>query len=155
MNSLMSDYGELLEETQAFRPMLLSMLHDEELTFTLPGNMSLGELCREMGETEYGYIGSFRDFKHVWGYRHPAPDVTTSIAALGDWYASLDAELRAALEALTDEQIATQRVRGGWASLEKEVQLYREALLIFYAKAGVYLRALGKDLPEEWLDWMG
>ena len=46
-------------------------------------------------------------------------------------------------------------MRGDWASIEKELSLYREALLMFYAKAGVYLRALGKPLSEEWLDWMG
>jgi hypothetical protein len=39
--------------------------------------------------------------------------------------------------------------------MEKELQLYREALLMFYAKAGVYLRALGKTLPDIWIDWMG
>lgn len=54
-----------------------------------------------------------------------------------------------------DADIADQRVRGGWASMEKELRLYREALLMFYAKAAVYLRALGKSLPEVWIDWMG
>ena len=81
--------------------------------------------------------------------------MTTSIAALTAWYASLDAALLAALEAVTDDDLATRRVRGDWASIEKELSLYREALLMFYAKAGVYLRALGKPLSEEWLDWMG
>ena len=82
--------------------------------------------------------------------------MTTSLAALEGWYAELDAQLGAALEALTEEQIAERRLRGGgWASIEKELSLYREALLMFYAKAGVYLRALGKPLPEIWLDWMG
>ena len=39
--------------------------------------------------------------------------------------------------------------------MTKEFHLYREALLIFYAKAGLYLRALDKPLSEEWIDWMG
>ncbi|MGH2445589.1 MAG: hypothetical protein ACRDGD_06065 [Candidatus Limnocylindria bacterium] len=152
----MTQYGELLEETLAFRPMLLSLLTDADLAFALPGNVTLGELCREMGETEHGYVGSFSRFEHEWGYRHTDPAVTTSLDALRAWYEALDADLFAALNALTDEEIATKRLRGGgWASVEKELQLYREALLMFYAKAGVYLRAMDKTLPEEWIDWMG
>ena len=156
MNSLMTGYGELLRDTQDFRPMLLSLLSDEDLRFALPGNATLGELCREMGETQHGYVASFTRFEHEWGYRHPDAAVTTSLAALQAWYRDLDEQLGAALSALTEEQIAERRVRGGgWASLEKELHLYREALLMFYAKAGVYLRALGKPLSESWLDWMG
>ena len=156
MNSLMTEHGELLRDTQSFRPLLLSMLGDDDLRFAISGNVTLGELCREMGETQVGYIGSFARFEHEWGYHHDDPAVTTSLAALEGWYAELDAQLGAALEALTEEQIAERRLRGGgWASIEKELSLYREALLMFYAKAGVYLRALGKPLPEIWLDWMG
>jgi hypothetical protein len=152
----MEKYGELLQDTQDFRPLLLSLLEDSDLEFALPGNMTLGELCREMGETEVGYVKSFSAFNHEWGYKHPDPAVTTSLAALQAWYQALDADLGAALNALTEDDIANKRVRGGgWASMEKELQLYREALLMFYAKAGVYLRALGKPLPAIWIDWMG
>jgi hypothetical protein len=154
-NSLMEQYGELLKDTQDFRPLLLSLLEDSDLAFALPGNMTLGELCREMGETEVGYVKSFSTFKHEWGYKHADPAVTTSLAALQAWYDALDTDLQAALDALTEDDIATKRVRGDWASMEKELQLYREALLMFYAKAGIYLRALGKNLPEIWIDWMG
>lgn len=156
MNSLMAAHGELLKDTQDFRPMLLALLTDDDLRFALPGNMTLGELCREMGETEHGYVVSFTRFEHEWGYRHPDAAVTTSLAALEAWYGELDRQLAASLAALTEQQIAERRVRGGgWASLEKELHLYREALLMFYAKAGVYLRALGKPLSDAWLDWMG
>jgi hypothetical protein len=155
VNSLMEQYGELLQDTQDFRPLLLSLLTDADLTFALPSNMTLGELCREMGETEHGYVKSFSAFKHEWGYKHADPAVTTSLAALQAWYQTLDTDLRAALDALTEDDIATKKVRGGWAGIEKELQLYREALLMFYAKAGVYLRALGKTLPAIWIDWMG
>jgi hypothetical protein len=154
-NSLLTAHGELLDDTQSFRPMLLDLLTDADLRFALPGNMTLGELCREMGETEHGYIAAFRSFKHVWGYRHPDDSVTTSLPALRAWYAELDADLGAAIGSASEEDLATRRVRGDWASLEKELHLYREALLMFYAKAGVYLRALGKPLPEIWIDWMG
>jgi hypothetical protein len=32
---------------------------------------------------------------------------------------------------------------------------YREALLIFYAKVHVYLKAMGKSVPGEWQWWIG
>jgi hypothetical protein len=156
MNALMTEHGELLAETQSFRGWMLDQLTDLDLDFALPGNPTLGELCREMGETQVGYIGSFSRFEHAWGYRHDDPEVERSVEALRAWYDRLDAELRAALEAMSEEEIETKRLRGGgWASVTKEFHLYREALLIFYAKCTVYLRALDKPLSEEWIDWMG
>ena len=156
MNALIKEHGELLSETQSFRTGMLAQLTDGDLAYALPGNMTLGELCREMGETEHGYVAAFSRFEHEWGYRHPDPSVASSVAALRAWYEQLDDDLLAALNALTDDDIATRRLRGGgWASVTKEFHLYREALLIFYAKAGLYLRALDKPLSEEWIDWMG
>ena len=156
MNALIKEHGELLSETQSFRTAMLAQLTDGDLAYALPGNMTLGDLCREMGETEHGYVAAFSRFEHEWGYRHPDPSVATSVAALRAWYEQLDGDLLAALNALTDDDIATRRLRGGgWASVTKESHLYREALLIFYAKAGLYLRALDKPLSEEWIDWMG
>ena len=156
MNALIKEHGELLSETQSFRTAMLAQLTDGDLAYALPGNMTLGDLCREMGETEHGYVAAFSRFEHEWGYRHPDPSVATSVAALRAWYEQLDGDLLAALNALTDDDIATRRLRGGgWASVTKEFHLYREALLIFYAKAGLYLRALDKPLSEEWIDWMG
>jgi len=156
VNALIKEHGELLSETQSFRTGMLAQLTDGDLAYALPGNMTLGDLCREMGETEHGYVAAFSRFEHEWGYRHPDPSVATSVAALRAWYEQLDGDLLAALNALTDDDIATRRLRGGgWASVTKEFHLYREALLIFYAKAGLYLRALDKPLSEEWIDWMG
>jgi hypothetical protein len=35
------------------------------------------------------------------------------------------------------------------------LEIYKEALLIFYGKTSVYLKATGKELPEQWLAWIG
>jgi hypothetical protein len=35
-----------------------------------------------------------------------------------------------------------------------DILIYREALLIFYGKASIYLKALGKTLPEQWQAWI-
>ena len=156
MKSVMQEEGALLADTQSFRTGMLDQLTDADLAFALPGNMTLGGLCREMGETEHGYVAAFSRFEHEWGYRHDDPSVATSVDALRAWYERLDADLLAALNAMTEEDVATRRLRGGgWASVTKEFHLYREALLMFYAKAGVYLRALEKPMSEEWIDWMG
>ena len=156
MNSLMQEHGELLDDTMHFRPKMLDQLTDADLAFALPGNMTLGELCREMGEIEVGYVAAFSRFEHQWGYRHDDPTVETSVEALRAWCARLDADLLAALNAMTEEEIETKRLRGGgWATVTKEFHLYREALLMFYAKAGVYLRALSKPIDDLWLDWIG
>jgi hypothetical protein len=47
--------------------------------------------------------------------------------------------------------------RGGGFTLPPQINLsvYNEALLIFYGKVIVYLRAAGKLVPEQWADWLG
>ena len=70
MNALIKEHGELLSETQSFRTGMLAQLTDGDLAYALPGNMTLGDLCREMGETEHGYVAAFSRFEHEWGYRH-------------------------------------------------------------------------------------
>jgi len=52
--------------------------------------------------------------------------------------------------------VPSDQVRGDF-KLRPAIQLsiYNEALLIFYGKASVYLKAMGKTLPEQWEDWIG
>ena len=46
--------------------------------------------------------------------------------------------------------------RGGGFIISPAIQLeiYKEALLIFYGKADVYLKAMGKPRPEQWTVWI-
>ena len=85
-----------------------------------------------------------------------------SVAALAGWYADLDSELRAAIEALTEDDIADRRIQRDDFEVEgftplapQELDIYREALLIFYAKVSVYLRAMDRELPPQWKHWLG
>jgi hypothetical protein len=158
MNSIMQDYWPVFELYQAIRGQILAVLTDEDLAFSPGGaNPALGELCREIGETEHAYIESFRDFTCDFSYRRPEPELASSVARLGAWYAELDEQLKAVIESLSEEQLQSQRVvRGPNFALPPRIQLniYQEALLIFYGKASVYLKALSKPMPEQMKAWI-
>ena len=123
---------------------------------------SLGELCREIGDIEHTYVEALRTFRQDVDWRNPDPRMERSVEALREWYADLDRRLAGALEALTEDQVANQRVTrndfdvGEFAPLPpQELDIYREALLIFYGKVSVYVRTMGKVLPGHWPAWIG
>ncbi|HEY1014927.1 MAG TPA: DinB family protein [Herpetosiphonaceae bacterium] len=154
MNSLIEEEFPLAI-TQRLRYDLLGILTDSDLAYQLPGdNPTLGALCREIGDAEYSYIRSFASFKHEWlRDGGAAPGLETSVARLREWYAALDADFETVVRGFSDEDLHSKRVDrgGGFApSLFVQFQIYREALLIFFAKASVYVKALGKRVNEEW-----
>ena len=66
-------------------------------------------------------------------------------------------DVDAAIEALSDADIQTKTVdRGSFApDVPTQFHIYREAQLIFYAKATCYLRALEKTPPPQMASWIG
>jgi uncharacterized damage-inducible protein DinB len=158
MNSILQNYWPVFTEYQAMRGQMLDALTDADLAFTPGGaNPPLGALCREIGETEHIYLQSFKTLAVDWSYRHPDPAAVSTVAGLRAWYAALDAELAAVISALTDAQIQTQRVRRGpnfTTPIQIHLSIYQEALLIFYGKASVYLKALNKPLSEQVRSWI-
>ncbi len=165
MNKVLHDHLEatFFAEYQALRDQLMAILTDEDLARTVGGaSRTLGSLCREIGEIEFAYVESFRTFRTDFGYRNANQALERSVPALVTWYAELDRDLTAALEELSEEDVLTRRIVRGdfdedFFSPLAPVQLdtYREALLIFYGKASVYLRAMDRDLPGNWSDWIG
>jgi len=165
VNSIIDGYlaYSFVPEYQALRDQLMDILHDEDLGLRLGGEtVSLGALCREIGEIEHAYIESFKSFRQDFSYRNGDPRLEHSVAALKTWFAELDRDLIAALEGLSEDDIASRRIiRGDFAEdffspLPKvQLDIYREALLIFYGKVSVYLRAIQRPLPQQWLDWIG
>ena len=158
MNSMMNNVYPLFEMYQALRTQLMDILSDGDLSYS-PGseNLTLGELCREIGETERSYIKSFQTFKQDFKYRNQKPGLTESVTNLKAWYQELDSELKSAVSDLTDEDINSQVIdRNPDFQVHANIQLeiYKEALLIFYGKSSVYLKALGKELPQQWRDWI-
>jgi hypothetical protein len=160
--------GDHLESTyfaeyQLLRRELTDVLGDEDLAFR-PGAASptLGELCREIGEIEHSYVEALRTFRQDFGWRSDRRAVETDVAALAAWYAELDEQLAAVLESLTEHDILHRRISRSDFDVDdfsplppQELDIYREALLIFYGKASVYLHAMGRTLPGHWTAWIG
>lgn len=157
MNTIVQNEFDILHETTNIRHELFGILTDADLAYKLPGNNpSLGAICREIGQVEQSYTASFKTLKQDFIYAPAAPALETSVQALKDWFAQLDAELEAALSALTEEQVQSATIDRGWqVPILTQFHIYREALLIFYAKAVCYLHALGKPLPEQMRVWIG
>ncbi|MCY4540418.1 MAG: DinB family protein [Chloroflexi bacterium] len=158
MNAQIQQFWDLNRMYTPLRDQLLESLSDEDLSFTPGGgNPTLGELCRELGETEYAYVQSFKGFKIDFSYRTNDDSYLGSVAKLSAWYRQLDEELEAALEAVTNEDVATKQMdRDGYqVPIHISLDILREALLIFYGKASVYAKAMDKPLPQQWQDWIG
>jgi hypothetical protein len=149
-------------EYQALRDQLMDVLSDADLAFDLGGGtLTLGALCRQIGEVEQAYIESFRTFRRDFSYRYPEPAIEQDRGALIAWFRRLDDDLLTALEGLSAEDVSERRIEGAdfdpgaFAPLPTvQLDIYREALLIFYGKASVYLRALGITLPGDWPAWI-
>ena len=110
---------------------------------------------REMGEVQTAYIESFKTFEQDFSYRVSDPTIATSVSRLTAWYTQLDADLKSAVSALSDDDIQNRIVeRGFQLPLRFQLNVYQEALLIFYGKCSVYLKAMGKPLDEQWAAWI-
>jgi hypothetical protein len=165
MNSLVRVHmpATYFSDYQALRDELMAILTDDDLGFGVGGaGATLGALCREIGEIEHTYVESFRTFRQDFGYCNADRRLETSVGALASWYQELDRELAAAIAALSEDDIANRRIArddfdiSDFAPIPSiQLDIYREALLIFYGKVSVYLRAMGKELPGHWPHWIG
>ena len=157
MNADIKQFWDLNRMYTPLRDELMASLSDDDLNFTPGGeNPTLGALCRELGETQHAYVQSFKSFKVDFSYRVNDDAYLTSVEKLKAWYATLDQELEAALEAVSDEDVANKTMdRGGYeVPLHISLDILREALLIFYGKVSVYLKAMGMERTQMWRDWI-
>jgi hypothetical protein len=156
MNSIVSTQFDLLHETVALRDQMLAQLSDADLAYRLPSNPSLGELIKQMGDVQKSYGDSFKTFKHDYSARSDEPGLAGSVDKLRNWFKQLDSDLETALSALSEEDIQAKKIDRGWTvPVLVQFHIYREALLIFYGKASVYLKALQKQPTEQWQGWIG
>ena len=148
-----------LQETQSLRYDLLNVLTDADLAFRLPGdNLTLGELCQEIGNIEHSYIQSFITLEQDWSYRNADPKPTTSVADLKIWYRTLDEAFETVLRGFSDDDLHSTEIHRGKGirvSAQTQFEIYREATMMFYAKASVYLKGLQKSVSDQWEAWIG
>jgi len=156
MNTYMQNKWSWIEGTHGMRAELLKELSDADLAFTPGGqNMMLGMLFRQLGEVEHSYVQSLRTFTQDWSYRNTTDGLDSSIAQLSAWYATLDAEMQSTASAFTDEELQKTVDRGGFnVTVDQQLDIYLQALLIFFGKAAVYLKAMGKPLPKSMAEWI-
>jgi hypothetical protein len=165
MNARLRDHlaATYFAEYQLRRDELVELLRDDDLAFRPgPGTATLGELCREIGDIEHSYVEAFRTFRQDFDRHDSDPRVEHRVDALRTWYTDLDRELLRALEALTEDDVTHRRIVRSDFDIDdfsplppQELDIYREALLLFYGKVSVYLRLLGKPMPEHWQAWFG
>jgi len=157
MNRYMQEKWSWIEGTQGIRSQLMDVLSDADLAFSPGGqNMTLGALCREMGEIEYSYIQSLKTFKQDWSYHNTEAGLESDVSRLKTWYQTLDDEMKATVSALADEDLTKTIDRGGYnMPVEMQLDVYLQALLIFFGKATVYLKAMNKAAPKQIEEYIG
>ena len=157
MNSYMQEKWPWIEGTHTLRTQLLETLSDTDLAYSPGGqNMTLGALCREIGEIEYSYTQSLKTFQQDWSYRNTEAGLESSVARLQAWYQTLDEEMKATVSALSDEDLKKEVDRGGFAMpVDMQLDVYLQALLIFFGKATIYFKAMNKQLPQQVQEYVG
>ena len=156
MNQIEQQFFGLLDMTHGVRDQAIALIDAEDLTFSIEGCPPLGKVLTAFGDVESMYSESFKTFKQDFSIQAPGRETVTSGPAAIEWLHGLDSDLKAALAALSDDDLAKPIDRGGWEMpAMANFHTYREACLILFGKLDIYLRALGKPLPEEWVAWVG
>lgn len=157
MNRFMQEKWPWIEGSHGMRSQLLDILSDADLAFSPGGqNTTLGALCRELGEIEHSYVQSLKTFQQDWSYHNMEADLVSSVARLKTWFQTLDDELKATVAALVDEDLKKTVDRGGFTMpVELQLDVYLQALLIFFGKATIYLKAMNKPLPQQIQEYIG
>ena len=156
MNKLMTEMGQLLDMTHGVRDQALALVEEADMAFALEGSPTLGDLIRQMGDVQVAYTGAFASRKIDWATSADGRDGVTSGADAAAWFAGLDQAFKDAVGAVADEDLAAMVERDGWSyPITAHFHTYREAVLIFFGKLDLYLRALGKTRPDEWAAWVG
>ena len=157
MNRYMQEKWPWIEGTHGMRSQLMDVLSDADLPFSPGGeNMTLGALLRKMGDIEYAYIQSLKTFKQDWSYHNTEAGLESSITRLKAWYQTLDEQMKATVSDLSDEDLTKTVDRAGFSMpVDLQLDVYLQALLIFFGKATVYLKAMNKALPQTIQEYIG
>ena len=156
MNKFANEQWPMFEGTHKMRDAMLDTLSDSDLAFSPGGdNMTLGALCREMGDVERSYLESVKTLKQEWSYHNNEPGIEGSVKRLKAWMQALDAELAKVVTGMSDEEMKRSVDRGGFSvPIDVQLQIYLQAVLIFFGKATVFLKAMSKPLTKEIREWI-
>ena len=158
MNRYYEQKWSWIEGSHFMRTQLLDLLSDADLAFSPGGDaMTLGALCREMGDVEHSYVQSLTTFQQDWSYRNPDPEAERDVAHLKEWFQQLDGELQALVAGFSDDDLHKSVSRGSDSSLPVDFQhdAYLQAILIFFGKATVYWRIMRRPIPDLMRQYIG
>lgn len=156
MSKFMQEQWSTFEGTHKMRDEFLDSLSDADLAFNPGGlNMTFGALIREMGEVEHSYIESLKTLKQDLSWRNTEPGLDKSVAKLKAWFTALDAEMKSVVEGMSDDDFKKSVERGFPIPVEIQMQVYLQAVLIFFGKATIFLRTMNRPLSQKFQDWIG
>lgn len=158
MNRYAQEKWSWVDGSLRMRMSLFEGLTDADLAFTPGGqNVTLGALFHDSGEVEHAYVESLKTFTQNFDYRNTEAGLDTSVERLKRWLQSLDDEMKTVIEALSDDDLNKNITRpGGFAApVELQMEIYLQALMIFFGKVTVYFRAMNKPLPQSFQDYIG
>lgn len=157
MNRYFQEKWPWIEGTHGMRLQILDALTDEHLSFNPGGeNLTLGALCRESGDVEFAYLQSLKTFTQDWSYHHDEPGIERSVAQLKAWYQKLDEEMKATVEAMSDDDLTKTIDRGGFSvPVDAQLDIYLQALLIFFGKVSVYAKMIGVEMTPTFKEYIG
>lgn len=137
--------------TQMMRDGALEKLNDADLSFSPGGDSpTLGELFKRQGEIQHSYSESLRTRKHDWSFTYNSVSLTSHVDELTAWFSRLDRDMEDAMQQLTDDDLLQQVDRSGgvFRTVERQISIYLEAMLIFLGKLVVYFQAMQRALPD-------
>ena len=156
-NRLIREKWAWIEGSNMLRTGLIGQLTDDDLKFNPGGqNTSLGTLLRDFGNVEYAYVESLKTFKTDFSYCDPNVNLTTSVTALTAWFYSMDNEMKVLVSAFSDEDLKKPIGRSGDNTMpvETQIEVYLQALFIFFGKAVIYLRGMDRALSPSMQEWI-
>ncbi len=155
MNKILTQQANLIDLTHNLRTEILNAITEADLDTQLGGQShSLRALILEQGTIQMAYVECFRNFE--LRFDHAAPEGVQSLEDIKTWFVELDTSLISALGALSDEDLKRGVPRSKYTvPAEIVFYTYRESVMIFAAKASVYLRALDHALPAQVKSWVG
>lgn len=107
--------------------------------------------CGKWAGLSTAILRSFKTLKMDWSCSG-APELAATVAGIRTWYGSLDDEFEAVIHGYSEADLQNRTInRGHWSSSAMvQFHIFREAVLMFLAKASVYLKAMRKHLSDEW-----